>query len=171
MRRAILAATLGGVLLTGAACDSDAETATAAPASGPTTAPSTPPTTPPPDYSADTRKVCGRVEKVFGTGLKTFGTEVGRMIAYKEAKVPAEVRKSQKAAGARLKAVAANIRKETSAAQDPALKAAGNTSAAKFSKAAADARFFNSIRTQKDFDRTIESRLSEWQRPLSGYCA
>jgi hypothetical protein len=171
MRRVILAATLGGILLAGAACDSDAETATAAPPTEVATAPSAAPTTPPPDYSADTRKVCGRVEKVFGTGLKTFGTEVGRMIAYKEAKVPAEVKKSQKAAGARLRTVAANIRKETAAAQDPALKTAGNTSAAKFSKAAADSRFFNSIKTQKDFDRIIEGRLSEWQRPLSGYCA
>ena len=171
MRRAILAATLGGVLLTGAACDSDAETTTAAPSTTVTTTPSTAPTTPPPDYSADTRKVCGRVDKVFGAGLKTFGTEVGRMIAYKEAKVPAEAKKSQKAAGDRLKAVAAKIRQETAVAKDPALKTAGSTSAAKFSRAAADVRFFNSIKTQKDFDRTIESRLSEWQRPLSGYCA
>ncbi|HEX8344679.1 MAG TPA: hypothetical protein VF657_08035 [Actinoplanes sp.] len=171
MRRAILAATLGGVLLTGAACDSDAETPTAAPPPAAATTPSTAPTTPPPDYSADTRKVCGRIDRVFGTGIKTFGTEVGRMIAYKEAKVPAEAKKSQKAAGARLKAVAADIRKETSVARDPALKTAGKTSAAKFSRAAADSRFFNSIKTQKDFDRTIQSRLSEWQSPLSGYCA
>lgn len=171
MRRALLAVTLGGVLLTGTACDGDAETTAATAPTAPTATPSTVPTTPLPDYSANTRKVCGRVEKVFGTGLKTFGTEVGKMIAYKEAKVTVEAKKSQQAAGDRLKAVAASIRKETSTAQDPALKAAGRTSAAKFTKAAADTRFFNSIKTQKDFDRIIEGRLSEWQRPLSGYCA
>jgi hypothetical protein len=168
MRRVFLAVTLGGVLLAGTACDSDAPPAAAAPT---VVTPSTVPTTPPPDYSANTRKVCGRVDKIFDSGLKAFGTEVGRMIAYKEAKVPAEVKKSQKAAGDRLKAVARSIRKESSAAQDPALKTAGAVSATKFTKAAADTRFFNSIKSQKDFDRIIEGRLSQWQSPLSGYCA
>jgi hypothetical protein len=167
MRRAILAVALAGFVLAGTACDSDAQTtATAAPAS-----PSVAPSSPPPDYSANTKLVCGRLEKIFNDDIAVFGTHVGKMIAYQEAKQTAEAAKAQKAAGQELKNVGAKVKKETATALDPELKSAGATSAAKFAKSASDAKFFARIKTTKDWDRTIEAQLTDWLTPVAGYCA
>jgi hypothetical protein len=169
MRRAFLALALGGVLLSAAACDSDAEsTTTAAPAA---TTPSAAPTSAAPDYSDDTKLICGKVEKVFNSDLESFGTQLGRMIAYKEAKQTADADKAEAAAKKQLKDVGAKVKKETAAAQDPELVAAGATSADKFAKSAADTRFFDSIKSTKDLDRTIEAKMTDWLSPVAGYCA
>ncbi len=168
MRRAFLALALGGVLLSAAACDSDAESTTAAPAA---TTPSAAPTSAAPDYSANTQLVCGKVEAVFNKDLEGFGTQLGKMIAYKEAKQGAEADKAEAAAKKQLKAVGTKVRKETAAADDPALVAAGQTSAAKFTKSAADTKFFDGIKSTKDLDRTIEAKMTDWLSPVAGYCA
>jgi hypothetical protein len=169
MRRAILAMALGGILLTGAACDRDAKTRdTAAPQAS--SAKAVPSASPEPDYSADTKVVCGKLEKVFNDDLEAFGAQVGKMIAYKEAKQAPEADKAMKAAGAQLKAVGAKVRTETAAAQDPELQSAGATSAAKFVKSASDAKLFARIRTTKDLNRTIEGQMTEWLTPVAGYC-
>ena len=88
MRRAFLAVALGSVLLTATACDSDAETPAAAPAAS---TPSPAATIAEPDYSANTKLVCGKVEKVFDADLESFGTQMGKMIAHKEARLPAPI--------------------------------------------------------------------------------
>ena len=168
MRRAILAVAFGGVLLTGAACGSDAKT------TGTATTASTPaaePTSAAPDYSDNTRLVCDQLHKVFNDDLEGFGAQVGKMIAYKEAKQAPEAAKAQQAAALQLKNVGAKVRQETAAAQDPELQSAGATSAAKFVKSAADAKFFARINTTKDLDRTIEAQMKEWLSPVAGYCA
>jgi hypothetical protein len=168
MRRAILAATLGSVLLTGAACSSDAKN-TGSAATTPT--PSAAATSAAPNYSDNTKLVCDKLQKIFNTDLEGFGTQVGKMIAYKEAKQAPEAAKAQQAAGLQLKNVGAKVKQETAAAQDPELQAAGATSAAKFTKSAADAAFFARIKTTKDLDRTIEAQMNEWLTPVAGYCA
>jgi len=168
MRRATLALALGGILLTGAACDS------AAKKPDPTAAaprPSAVPTSAGPDYSADTKLVCGNLQKIFNTDLQGFGTQVGKMIAYKEAKQAPEAAKAQQAASLQLKNVGAKVKHDTAAAQDPELQVAGAASAAKFAASAADAKFFARIKTTKDLDRTIEAQMNEWLTPVAGYCA
>ena len=169
MRRAILVVALGGVLVTGTACNTDRSTsASAAPAAASPTPESTNAT---PDYTADSRAVCGRLEAVFNHDLATFHAQMGKMIANKEAKLTAAAAKAQKAAGAELKKVGAKIKKETAAALDPQLRAAGATSAAKLVKSATDKSFFSRIKTQKDYDRLIEGQLQQWFTPAAGYCA
>jgi hypothetical protein len=169
MRRAILAVSLGGLLLAGTACDSETRT-DAAPAPA-VTAPSSAPTSPAPDYTANTRLVCGRLDRTIA-GLPTgFGTEIGKMIAYKEAKAATEAKKSAQAASVRLRTAATAIRKESATAQDPGLRTAGAASAAKLTASAADRTFFDAIKTPKDLDRVIESRMTEWLSPVAGYCA
>jgi hypothetical protein len=168
MRRAILAVALGGVLLTGAACSSDAKSSDSAAA---THTPSTAPTSAAPDYSDNTKLVCDKLQKIFNTDLEGFGTQVGKMIAYKEANQAPEAAKAQQAAGLQLKNVGAKVKQETAVAQDPELQTAGATSAAKFTKSAADEKFFARIKTTKDLDRTIEAQMNEWLTPVAGYCA
>jgi hypothetical protein len=174
MRRALLAVALGGVLLTGTACNADRPTgASAAPVAPSPTPESADVAASPqaPDYSADTRAICGRLETVFNDDLTAFHTQMGKMIANKEAKLAPEAAKAQKAAGAELKKVGAKIKKETAAAQDPELRAAGAVSAAKLEKSATDTSFFKKIKTEKDYDRLIEDQLQQWFTPAAGYCA
>ncbi len=171
MRRALLAAALGGLLLSGAGCSGDdAETASEAPQLVvPSTAAAA--TSPAPDYSANTRTVCAKLDKIFDTELQAFGTELGKMIAYKEAKQATEATEAEKDAAAQLKDVSAQVRKETGAAQDPEIKDAGAQSAAKLSKSAADGAFFDQIKTTKDLDKILETRMTDWLSPIAGRCA
>jgi hypothetical protein len=169
MRRALLAVALGGALLTATACSGGGDDPAAAEPAW--TTPSAAPASPAPDYTANNELVCGKVQKIFTDDVKAFGTEMGRMIARKEAKETADAEKAEKAAGQRLKDIGAKVRKETAAAQDPELKVAGATSAAKFTRSAADAKFFDGIKTTKDLDRAIQSKLTDWMSPVSGYCA
>ena len=168
MRRALLAVALGGLLLTAAACDSDAESTAAAPAA---TTPSTTPTSAAPDYTANTKLVCDKVSAIFSKDLNGFHTEMGKMIARKEAKEAAEADLAEKAAKAQLKTVGTKIKKETAAAEDPDLQTAGAASAAKLAKSAADAKFFDGIKTTKDLDGKIEGKLTDWMSPVTGFCA
>jgi hypothetical protein len=168
MRRATLAVALGGVLLTGAACDSN--TGNSATAATPVP-PSPVPTSPTPDYSANTRLVCNKVAGIYRDSFADFATQMGKMIANKEAKLPSEATKAREAAGKELKDVGDKIKQETASAQDPRLQVAGAASAAKFAQTAGDDAFFDKIKSQKDFDRTIESQMQDWLNPVAGYCS
>jgi hypothetical protein len=172
MRTALLAGSLACLLLTGTACSSDdngSETIAEAPvAETPSTATTT---VPAPDYYANTRKVCTALNKIFDADVAEFGTAVGKMIAYKEAKQTAEAEQARKAASKELKEVGAKVRKETAAAEDPDLKQAGAISATKFSKSSADKALFDKIKTTKDLDRTLATKMPDWMDPVAGLCA
>lgn len=168
MRRALLAVALGGALLTTTACSGGDDPAADEPA---WETPSAAAAAPAPDYTANTALVCGKVKKIFTDDVQDFGTEMGRMIARKEAKAAEDAEKAEKAAGAKLKAIGEKVRKETAAAEDPELKTAGAASAAKFTKSASDGKFFDGIRTTKDLDRIIQPKLTDLMSPVAGYCA
>lgn len=172
MRTALLAVSLGSVLLSGAACSSDdngsGPTAQAPAAQAPT--PSTT-TVPAPNYYANTRKVCAALDKIFDADVAQFGAAMGKMIAYKEAKQAPEAEQARKAASQELKDVSAKVRKETAAAEDPNLKQAGALSATKFSKSAADKALFDKVKTTKDLDRTLAVKMPDWMDPVAGLCA
>jgi hypothetical protein len=166
MRRAFLAVALAGVLLAGAACDSDATTKDNAAPAAPTAAPSSAA----PDYTADSQAVCAKVEAIYNGGLEGFNTQIGKMIANKEAKLAPAAATAREAAGQELKKVGTQIEQETAAAQDPELQQAGATSAAKFVATADDDSYFNKIKSQKDFESTIQAQLQIWLTPVAGYC-
>lgn len=169
MRRALLAVALGGALLTATACSGgDADSAASEPA---WETPPAAPASPAPDYTANTKQVCDKIGKIFDEDLERFGTQLGKMIAYKEAKDTAEAEKAEKAAGKQLRDIGTKVRTETAAAQDPELKTAGATSAAKFTRSAGDGKLFDTIKTTKDLDRTIQSKMTDWLNPVAGYCA
>ncbi len=172
MRTALTAVTLAGLLLTGAACssgDNGSETIAEAPVAQTPSSATT--TVPAPNYYANTRKVCTALDKVFDADVAEFGTAMGKMIAYKEAKQTAEAEKARKAASQELKDVAAKVRQETAAAEDPDLQQAGAVSATKFSKSAADKALFDKVRTTKDLDRALATRMPDWMDPVAGLCA
>ena len=168
MRRAFAAMALGGLLLTATACSSDTEPTTAAPRA---TAPSTEATSAGPNYTANTKLVCGKVTAIFSTGFDGFHSEMGKMIARKEAKETTEANAAEKAAKAQLKSIGGKVEKETSAAEDPALVKAGSTSADKLTASATDDKFFDGIKTVKDLDSKIEAKLTDWMNPVGGFCA
>lgn len=168
MQRALMTVTLGSVLLTGAACDSDAQpTATGAT----TAAPSPAPTISTPDHSANTRLICADVQKIFDTDIKPFGTALGRMIAFKEERLVKEAEKSEKAARKQLRTVATKIVKATEDAEDVAVVMAGKASADKFTASAADDKVYDKLKSSKDLNRFIDGVMGNWLTPISGYCA
>ncbi|MEU4213974.1 hypothetical protein [Actinoplanes sp. NPDC026623] len=173
MRSALLAVSLCGLLLTGAACDSggdgDTETIAETPAWETPTTPAT--TVAAPNYYANTRAVCTALDKVFNADVAEFGTAMGRMIAYKEAKQTDEAEQARKAASKELKEVGAKIRLETSKAKDPDLKEAGAISATKFSRSAADKALFDKVKTTKDLNATLVTKMPDWMDPVAGLCA
>ena len=171
MRTALTAVSLACVLLTATACSSDdngSETIAGAPAAE-TPSPVTT-TVPEPDYDASTRKVCATLTKVFDADVAAFGTAMGKMIAYKEAKQTTEAEQARKAASDELKDVAAKVRKATATAEDPELKQAGAVSATKFAKSAQDKALFDKVRTTKDLDRTLAAKMPDWMDPVAGLC-
>jgi hypothetical protein len=169
MRRALLAVLAGSVMLTGAACDSDAESTGAAPEATPaSTAPSSPP---PPDYTANTKVVCGKLQSLYTVELRDFGAAMGKVITYREAKQTAEATKAEATAVTELKQVATKIRKETAAAQNPEFKAAGLTSAAKVDASAVNKAYIKKAKNLKVLNSTIEGQFKEWLSPVAGYCA
>jgi hypothetical protein len=168
MRRAILAVIAGAAVLAGSACDSDA---TATPeAAAQSAAPTAAASTSAPDYSASTKLVCGKLQTLYTAELRNFGTAMGKMVTYKEAKQTAEADKAEAAAAAQLKAAATKIRKETASAQDPDFVAAGKVSASKLESSAADRRYFDRVKTLTDLNKTVEAQFTEWLNPVAGYC-
>ncbi len=168
MRRALLAVLAGGLLLTGAACDSDAKTTDATDTPAATAASSSPP---PPDYSADTKAVCGKLQTAYQAELRDFGTAMGKLVTYREAKQTAEAKKAETTAVAELKAVAAKIRTTTKVAKNPEFKAAGLTSAAKIDASAVNKAYITKVKTLKTLNTSMETQFKEWLSPVAGYCA
>jgi hypothetical protein len=168
MRRVLAALAIGGVLLTGAACSRDDKSSAAV---TPSPTPSAEPSPSGPDYSANTLAVCNKLQTIFNDDMNAFGAQVGKMIAYKEAKQSKEAAAAEKAAQAQLKSVGDKVRAETSAALDPQLQEAGATSADKFAKTAADTKFFDSIKSTTDLGKNVQTQMTEWLDPVAGYCA
>jgi len=170
MRRAILALTFGSLLFASAACGDSADSPTAA-APATSSVVSAVPSSPAADYSADTKQVCGKVEKILTDDINGFATELGKMIAYKEAKQTSAAATAREAAGKELKSVAASIKKTTAAAQDPKLRTAGAESAAEIVKTAEDDKFFSDIKSTTNMEKVVEAKFEAWFVPLGEFCA
>ena len=167
MRRALLAVIAGSTLLAGSACDSDAKPEAAEVSPSATAAPSA---SPEPDYSASTKQVCDRLQGLYTTELRAFGSAMGKMVTYKEEKQTAEAEKAEKAAASQLKAAATKIRKETAAAENPGFQAAGRISASKLETSAKDRRYMDKVKSLSDLNKTVQAQFTEWLTPVAGYC-
>jgi hypothetical protein len=170
MRRAILAVIAGGALLTGSACDTDADAKNEAAAPTQTAPTAATTTSPAPDYSDSTEQVCGKLKTLYSVELRNFGTAMGKMVTYKEAKQTADAEKAEATAAGQLKAAATKIRRETATAEDPDFQAAGKVSAAKLETSATDRRYMDKVKTLADLNKTATAQFTEWLTPVAGYC-
>ena len=170
MRRVALTAILAGALLGGAACAAEREP-TAAPTTTPpsSAAPTYAAPTPPPGQQADTERICGQTDKIFTAGLKDFGTELGRMIAFKQAKDTAKADQSRDAAERELTGMAADVREKTGVALDPELRTAGEQAATNITVTAGRDAFYGEIDAMKDLDG-LEAEMRAWFAPLAAAC-
>lgn len=166
MRRAILAVIAGGTILAGSACDSDAKTTPEA-ASTSAAAPSS---SPAPDYSASTKLVCDKLQTLYTTELRAFGTAMGKMVTYKEAKQTTQAKSAENTAAGQLKAAATKIRKETAAAEDPDFQAAGKVSASKLESSAKNRDYMEKVKSLNDLNKSVQAQFAEWLTPVAGYC-
>jgi uncharacterized protein (DUF305 family) len=171
MQRSIITLTLGGVLLTGAACGAKNEPTAAPTTAAPTSASPSPSAAPSPsDYTADTKRVCGQIEKMLESRMEAFGQQLGKMVAYREAGNTAQAQKAKTAAQKELATTATAIRQYTGAAQDPELWDAGKESAKNVEATAADAEFFRKFRNPRDLD-ALKAEVVTWLVPLAEFCA
>jgi hypothetical protein len=168
MRRALLVVLAGGLLLPVAACDSDATESNAAPPATVQPAESLPP--PPPDYTISTQMVCTRLQSVYTDELRDFGTAMGKLVSFKEAKQTADAEKAETAAAGKLKAAGAKIRQDTATAEDPQFQAAGENAAARFEQSATDRKYFDRVKTLKDLDSTLQPQMAQWLTPVTTFC-
>ncbi len=168
MRRVLLAVTVGGLLMTAAACSDEPEPA-AAPAPAPA-APSSAAAEPSAVAYPDTVPVCTDVADILTKDMAGVGAELGRMIARREAKAAADATKSQAAAKKQLQGVAEKVRDATAGAQDPGLVAAGEMAADNIAATAGEAAFWSKIKTVEDVDRAIKAEMPVWRAPLTATC-
>jgi hypothetical protein len=167
MRRAILAVIAGGTILAGSACDSDAKTTPEAASTPSAAAPSVSPS---PDYTASTKLVCDKLQTLYTTELRAFGTAMGKMVTYKEAKQTTQAKSAENTAAGQLKAAATKIRKETAAAEDPDFQAAGKVSASKLESSAKNRDYMEKVKTLNDLNKSVQGQFAEWLTPVAGYC-
>jgi hypothetical protein len=166
MRRALTALALVSTLAGSAAC-TDNSTPVGGQASSSAAAA---PTSEAPDYTADTKKICGKIDTAMDKSTNAFGTELGKLIAYKQVRNTAAANKAKAGAQRELKALAKTIRDATAAALDPKVKAAGQESAANIEATAANNAFFDKLKSEKDLN-SLESEITAWLVPLAMHCA
>ncbi|GGQ75284.1 nucleotide exchange factor GrpE [Couchioplanes azureus] len=170
MRRMILAATTGALLLTGSACGSaksDTTTTAAAPAASAATVSASPSA----DYTADTKKVCAGLDKLIeGKKMQKFVEELAKQAIYREANATESAKKARVKAGENLKAWGEALNEATAAAKDPELRAAGEETLANMTRTAGDDAFFAKIKSEKDIDRVLKPEFTAWLVPLATFC-
>jgi hypothetical protein len=166
MRRVLLAVTVGGLLMTAAACSDEPDPVAAPPSAEAPTAAAEPSAVAYPD----TVPVCTDVGEILTGDMAGVGAELGRMIARREAKAAADAAKAQAAAKKQLQGVAEKVRKTTAGAQDPGLVAAGDMAADNIAATAGEAAFWSKIKTIEDVDRAIKAEMPVWRAPLTATC-
>jgi hypothetical protein len=124
VRRFLTVAILAALVSTSAACaqsdDSSTGSSSTSAAAGPTSSPS-----PTVDVAANTKEVCGKVEKVISEeNVKPIGEQIGLMIAAKAAKNKTNETKAAAKAKELADALAKQLRDLKTEAVDPKLQAA-----------------------------------------------
>ena len=177
MRRALLAVTLSGILLTGSACSktpnlaTGGKTPTSAPtAAAPASAPAAAPGTDSSETKADTKRICDEFDKVIEPAMNGFGQKLGVLLVQRGAKNDAEAKKAQGEAKNELVKFADQITEKTAAAKDPALKAAGEESAANIKKSAGSDEFYNNIKDVSSLEKDVQNDFMTWFLPLASLC-
>ena len=170
MKRVLTATILGAVLLTGAACGTEA-TPTAATASAAATSAAATSAAPRPsaDYTADTKKVCNEVGKILDGDYDRFAEELGKMVTYQEAGDTAQAAKARASAQSQLTSIADGIREKTAVALDPQVKADGAEGAASIAASAANDESFTKIKSLKDLN-SLKAEMTKWLTPLAMHC-
>jgi hypothetical protein len=100
-----------------------------------------------------------------------FADELGRMIGYKEAKQAAAVDRSRIAAAKHLRALASELRRQTSTAKDADVRAAGKEAADSIEASAKDPAFYAKVKSVTSLEKTLQSEITPWITPVASICA
>jgi hypothetical protein len=133
-----------------------------------TAATAAPSTSAAPDYSASTEAVCDKLQTLYTVELRAFGTAMGKMVTYKEAKQTADAEKGEATAAGQLKAAATKIRTATAAAEDPDFQAAGKVSASKLESSATDRRYMDKVKPWPTSTRRSRPSSPSGWTPVAG---
>jgi hypothetical protein len=188
MRRALIAVTVSGLLLTATACGSDDPTSPdaaasggapvsaapgasgAADASGATVAPAGPDDSGATGQVADTRKVCDEYFASIGTSIAGFGEQLGKLTTRQEANDTEQVNQIKGEMRKQIEAYADNVQKITAKAQDKGLVAAGEQASKNIKESAGKEEFYAKVSKLDTFEQEFQNEYATWTAPLSKFC-
>ncbi|MDY7087913.1 MAG: hypothetical protein SYR96_22750 [Actinomycetota bacterium] len=151
--RAATALLAGGLLLTASACGTAMN-------GSPTAAPNVS-GAPVPTAAAAVKSTCEALGQVYGKNMAPFAEALTTFVAD---------RKTIATAQQSLAAFATAVQEATATSEDADLKAAGKQAATTMHAKSTDTKFFNTIKTTKDVDKTLGTTMSQWLSPVSRHC-
>ncbi len=184
MRRALIAATVSGLLFATAACSAD-NRPTTTPSAGPGGASAAAPRGSAPAGTApagtapaaaaggqadDTQRVCGEYLTTVGTGMAAFGNELGKLVERQSANKPELVKESQDAVKRELEKFAESLQGVTGKAQDRGLVMAGQQAAKNIRDSAGDAEFYKRMSNIDTFEKEFQGQFAAWTAPITAVC-
>jgi hypothetical protein len=167
MRRAILALTVGGVLLT-AACGTERSPAASSPAvTGKSVAAGQPAAAQP--ALAQSKALCEALGQVYSENMGPFAETLSKMIADRHA--PGGGKAASEPAQQTLSAFAKAIRGATQGSADPKVRADGKQTADRLQATSTDEKFFAKVQSAKDVNTVLGPTLKEWLAPVTHHCS
>lgn len=162
MRRAILALTVGGVLLT-AACGTEKSPAASGPAvTGGSVAAAQP-------ALAESKALCEALGQVYSENMGPFAETLSKMIADRNS--PGGGKNSSEQAQQSLSAFATAIRRATQSSANPQVRADGKQTADRLQATSTDDKFFTKVQSAKDVNTVLGPTLKQWLAPVTHHCS
>jgi hypothetical protein len=166
MRRLIVTATVGVVVLFAAGCDNGTATSTASKPPTPSASPSASPSRDP-----KAQEICDDLHRnILDVDAKAFGTELGKMIAARARGNKTEETQSQQDAVAKLNEIAGKLRTHAGEATDPRLKGALNASAGNLEKLAGDTDNLSKLNSLDQVGQTTQ-KFAAALSDIADYCS
>lgn len=161
MRRAILALTVGGVLLT-AACGTEPIPAASGPAATGKAVAAQP-------ALVESKALCEALGRVYSENMGPFAQTLSKMIADRHA--PGGEKASSEPAQQTLSAFAKAIRGATQSSADAKVRADGKKTADRLQATSTDEKFFAKVQSDKDVNTVLGPTLKQWLAPVSQHCS
>jgi hypothetical protein len=155
MRRTIRTLLVGGVLLTAAACGTATDTASTAGTPGVAGAP-------PATVSTALKSTCEALGQAYGRNMAALAESLTTYVGDRTTVARAQ---------ASLAAFATAVENATKASTDAKLKADGKQAADRMHAKSTDTKFFGTIKTSQDVEKTMGPTLTAWLSPVTRHCS
>ncbi|GAA5184982.1 hypothetical protein GCM10023322_27760 [Rugosimonospora acidiphila] len=119
--------------------------------------------------AADTRTVCVAINQAVAQGATAFGADLGTMVGHLAGGNRAGADAAKRSAMSELGALSGRVRTIAAPALDPALRAAGVSTADNLDHTAADPDLLTAVKTADDLNLVL-NRITSTAYPLAAVC-